>query len=126
MIDYIIRNLSKDSLSLDKMSILKMIFFAERYSLRKFTKSITNDKFVAMEYGPVASGAYDILKFNEYISDIGYAKEILSKDGLNNIKSNSTLLTRDDYDELSDNDLEVIENLQQKHLENIVLLAYLK
>jgi len=46
--------------SINKMKALKLIYFADRYHLRKFGRPITNDEYFAMRLGPVASGAKDI------------------------------------------------------------------
>ena len=49
---YLLDNTNK---SLDKLSILKLVFFADRYHIRKYARTITNDTYYAMQYGPVAS-----------------------------------------------------------------------
>jgi len=46
----------------NKLYLLKMIYFADRYHLRHFECLATDDKYFAMKMGPVASCAYDILK----------------------------------------------------------------
>lgn len=108
-IDYIVRACDKYTFSLDKMSILKLLFFAERYSLRKFAISITGDFFIAMKNGPVASQTYDLLKFKNYAKGLAYAKKALKQEGEYAIKSLGIFLERDDYDELSDGDLEALD-----------------
>lgn len=106
--DYILKNGSCDGI-LDKLTILKLLFFAERYSLRKYAQSITNDEFVAMRCGPVASATYDIISFKDTAREKDYANEILSKIQPYYVKSNNALLVRDDYDELSDTDIEALD-----------------
>ena len=102
-IDYIIRN-SSDTHSLDKLSILKLLFFADRYHLRKYGRTISNDNYCAMRNGPVASETYDLLK------TISIANEQeLEKDGLYNIKSRGAFVEREDYDCLSDTDIEALD-----------------
>ena len=109
-VDYIVKRASPDSL-LDKLTILKLLFFAERYSLRKYFQSITNDQFCAMRCGPVASATYDIISFKDTvpIEQKDYAKDIISKIPPYFVKSNGSLLIRDDYDELSDTDIEALD-----------------
>lgn len=46
---------------LNELSLLKMIFFADRYCLLKTGCTITGDTYYAMRKGPVASGAKSIL-----------------------------------------------------------------
>jgi len=56
----------------NKVYLLKMIYFADRYHLRHFGFLATKDKYYAMKLGPVASTTFDILKKNleEYSSDV--------------------------------------------------------
>ncbi len=108
-VDYIIQKTNPKFKTLDKLSILKLLFFAERYSLRKFATSITNDTFVAMERGPVASATYDIISFKSNAHCKKYASKVLAKGEKHKVKSNSTFLGRDAYDELSDNDIEALD-----------------
>lgn len=109
-VDYILKNSSPISV-LDKLTILKLLFFAERYSLRKYAQSITNDQFRAMRCGPVASATYDIIGFKGTVAlqHEAYAQEILSQEGTYSVKSKNALITREDYDELSDTDIEALD-----------------
>ena len=102
-IDYIIRNSSMTH-SLDKISILNLLFFADRYHLRKYGRTISNsdDSYCAMRNGVVALATYDLLK------SISNEQE-LEKDGLHNIKSKGAFLEREDYDCLSDTDIEALD-----------------
>jgi len=55
---YIAKQLNKP---LDKLTLLKLVFFADRYHLRKYARTITDDTYFALQYGPVASNTKDIL-----------------------------------------------------------------
>ena len=46
-VDYIVKRASPDSL-LDKLTILKLLFFAERYSLRKYFQSLLASKILSL------------------------------------------------------------------------------
>lgn len=46
---------------INKMKALKLIYFADRYHLRKFGRPVTNDSYFAMPYGPVASQCLNLL-----------------------------------------------------------------
>ncbi|MBQ3830990.1 MAG: SocA family protein [Spirochaetales bacterium] len=46
----------------DYIPLLKLVYFSERYSLRKYCITILDDVFYAMKNGPVASNTYNILK----------------------------------------------------------------
>ena len=44
------------------MYLLKMMYFADRHHLRHYGLTISSDKYKAMQYGPVESGTWDIIK----------------------------------------------------------------
>ena len=54
-------------IELDQYRTVKLLYLADREHLRRFGRPITFDKYVAMEFGPVASCAFDILKVKERI-----------------------------------------------------------
>lgn len=68
---------------IDKLQAIKLIFFADRYHLRKFGRPITNDSYAAMELGPVGSGVKDIIDQTVYLSNKAkdYTVLFLKKDG---------------------------------------------
>lgn len=47
---------------IDKLTLLKFIFFADIYHLNKYDRPILGGKYVAMPNGPVASELFDIIK----------------------------------------------------------------
>jgi uncharacterized phage-associated protein len=49
---------------LNKMKALKLLFFADRYHLRKYGRPVTNCAYFAMKNGPVASEAKNIAEEN--------------------------------------------------------------
>jgi len=68
--------------SLDKLSLLKLIFFADKYHMMKYARSITNDTYYAMKYGPVASNVKNILDFDFLSEDEKeYVEKYLVKNG---------------------------------------------
>src|SRR4030067_1274787 len=66
-----------------KLKALKLIFFADRYHLRKFGRPITNDEYYAMSYGPVAPSVKDIAEFSEFLGETErqYADLFLAPEG---------------------------------------------
>lgn len=48
------------------MKALKLFFFADRYHLRKYGRPIFNDEYFAMNYGPVPSGAKDLVEGSDF------------------------------------------------------------
>jgi uncharacterized phage-associated protein len=56
---------------INKLRALKLIYFADKYHLRKYGRLVTNDNYFAMEHGPVPSAAKDIAESNfDYSCDI--------------------------------------------------------
>lgn len=91
--------------TIDKLKVIKLLFFADRYHLRKYSRLVTNDDYKAMKLGPVGSGIKDIIDSSSFIDeDIReYASKYLTKDD-NNIQS----LVDVDADVFSKSDLEAL------------------
>jgi len=53
-----------------KHQLSKMLYFADKYHLKEFGRTITGDKYTKMEYGPVPSQTYHHLRYSEFINDI--------------------------------------------------------
>lgn len=45
-----------------KLSIFKLLFLADRYSLRMYGQALTDDVYVAMKYGPVPSKSKELIE----------------------------------------------------------------
>jgi uncharacterized phage-associated protein len=52
---------------INKMKALKLVYFADRYHLRKYGRLITNDAYVAMKNGAVPSSTRDIVQKTRFI-----------------------------------------------------------
>jgi uncharacterized phage-associated protein len=90
------------SKTMDKMKLLKLLWLADRYTLRNYGYSITGDDYYAMEYGSIGTTTKDILdkkKINGYIDEF---IEVLSK---TNIRSKE--ITK--FDEFSETDLSTLK-----------------
>ena len=44
------------------LGLLKMLYIADRVALKRMDQPITGDHYVSMDYGPVLSGVYDLIK----------------------------------------------------------------
>lgn len=66
--------------TINKMKSLKLLWLADRLHLRTYGRSITNDNYVAMKNGPVASSAKDIVENSSFCSEeeSAYGKAFLS------------------------------------------------
>lgn len=64
---------------INKMKALKLVFFADRYHLRQHGRPITNDEYMAMQYGPVPSGCKDLAEMSDFLDthESSYAKRFL-------------------------------------------------
>jgi len=49
----------------DKIKIIKLIYLADKYHLIHYGRTITNDDYYAMEYGPVGTTLKDILSIEQ-------------------------------------------------------------
>lgn len=59
-----------------KMSLLKLLYFADKTSLEKYARFITGDIYYAMQHGPVASHIYNWMKSDsETTSTLGFRVE---------------------------------------------------
>lgn len=92
----------------DKLSIIKLLFLADKYQLLHIGRTITRNKYVAMKYGPVLSQVLDLLDDIEGTrSDLNKCdvdtSSIIIEDGI--YKTDASI----EYDELSDSDIEAIK-----------------
>lgn len=110
-INYLARK--KDG-KINKMKAIKLVYFADRYHVRKYGRPIVGDVYWAMKYGPVASNALRLANLElegsllKYVSEfIGHPKgdtklqEIISKKEV-------------DLDIFSQTELEAIENIYKE------------
>jgi uncharacterized phage-associated protein len=65
--------------SINKMKALKLVYFADRYHLRRFARPIIGDEYLAMNYGPVPSGTKDLAEMSDFLGEeeASYAKAFL-------------------------------------------------
>lgn len=69
----------KEGGTINKMKAIKLLYFAERFHLRKYGRPIVNDSYWALKYGPIQSTVKDILDQDSFLADeeSSYAKEYL-------------------------------------------------
>jgi uncharacterized phage-associated protein len=70
---------SLDLQQLEYISLLKLLYPADRESVRERGRPITGDMAVAMKNGPVLSGVYDLINFN-LPRELGLWTTFLSRD----------------------------------------------
>lgn len=89
------------------MKAIKLIYFADRYHLRKYGRPVTNDEYVAMAYGPVGSKTKDIAENTSFLDIIEseYNKQYIEKQGIYDVQSVHDV----DMNVFSDSDIEAME-----------------
>ncbi len=102
----------KEGGSVDKMKALKLIWLADRYHLRKYGRPVTNDRYFAMEYGPVASNIKDLMGF----SLLGKEEESYLSKYLK-MKNPTTLISvkKTDEDVFSQTDIEAFNIVYEEY-----------
>src|SRR5207237_3271008 len=55
--------------SINKMKALKLVYFTDRYHLRRYGRPVVGDEYVAMNYGPVASGTKDVAEMSDFLGE---------------------------------------------------------
>lgn len=93
--------------TLNKLKALKLIYFADRYHLRKYGRPITGDEYLAMPYGPVASSVKDIAEMSSFLDPkvASYAKYFVAPVNKHVFRSVASV----DTDPLSESDIEALD-----------------
>jgi len=95
----------------DKLKIVKLLYFADKYHLIKYGRTISNDEYWAMYHGPVGSNTKDVLECDELTmsdDESTYAKKFFSKIEENKFQAN-ILKDTFEFNFLSETDIEALE-----------------
>jgi uncharacterized phage-associated protein len=98
----------KEGGQIDKLKMIKLVYFADRYHLRKYGRPIANDTYFAMPYGPVGSSVKDIAEFSDFLAEeeAEYAGRYISRGP----KANTVVSTAEvDTDVFSKSDIEALD-----------------
>lgn len=103
-INYLISKLGKP---IKYMKILKLIYFADRYHLRKYGRTVSGAVYYGMKYGPVASEVKDVLNITAQEDDVenAYKNKFIKYMKKYLIGS----LKEPDFDEFSESDIEALD-----------------
>ncbi len=90
----------------DKLAAIKLLFFADRFHLRKYGRLISDDIYFALPHGPVASNSLDIINTVMNGNSVGASKTYLNK-----ISTNAFVAVENDYtlEYLSETDVEALD-----------------
>lgn len=91
---------------LNYMSLIKLMYIANREALQKWGVPVAPDRYVSMPHGPVLSGVLDSIKKNTAPGASGYWSEVISPPA-----DYDVMLKDEDFDdgELSDREVELLE-----------------
>lgn len=65
-INYLAR---KEGGHIGKLKLIKLVYFADRYHLRRYGRPVVNDTYLAMRLGPVGSSVKDIAEFSDFLDE---------------------------------------------------------
>ena len=98
----------KEGGSINKMKSLKLLWLADRLHIRLYGRLISNDAYVAMKFGPVASNTKDIAENSDFCSEEEreYSQRYINLSGANKYFVNS--IAEIDSKVFSKTDIEVL------------------
>lgn len=66
---------------IEKLKLIKLIYLADRYHLRRYGRPLVNDAYFAMRLGPVGSSVKDIAEFSDFLdeTELSYASKYIKR-----------------------------------------------
>lgn len=98
--------LSQDGVRMAHLKLMKLLYLADREAMGRYGAPISGDRIVAMPHGPVLSMTLNFMDGDEKSSPDGWDTLISAKE--NNELSLKHPVTRDELDELSQADIDVL------------------
>lgn len=97
----------------DELKIVKLIWAADRYHVRKYARTVTGDNYVAMYRGPVGSSTKDVIEFETNYGNVDDA-DIAYIERYNNFQQHNrdgviSVVKDTDVSELSETDIEALD-----------------
>lgn len=129
-LNFFARKAKEDGKKLYKTNALKLLFFADKKHLRDYLRTITGDRYTAMQMGPVAMNAKELIETQQKgeeteAEDIQYANEYIASTSpawIWNQKSGIEITSKKEVNErsLSETDREILNfiwNTYKKYLQ---------
>ncbi|KKI99483.1 Panacea domain-containing protein [Prochlorothrix hollandica] len=91
------------------LGLLKMLYIADRTALERMEQPITGDHYVSMDYGPVLSGVYDLIKGQPVDDALPLWSKFISPRSTNHV----SLLGDPGSEELCEEEEEIIQEVYQ-------------
>jgi uncharacterized phage-associated protein len=90
----------------------KLLYFADKLHLERYGRQITKDHYIAMKFGPVASGAYDLLQLGQFdpTNAITSAWLRMTDGKIPTVEA----VQEPDLNQLSDSDIECLSDVIEK------------
>ena len=92
------------------LGLLKMLYIADRITLERIEQTITGDCYFSMDYGPVLSGVYDLIKGKSVDGALPLWKKFIS---VRDVNHNVYLLADPSTDDLCEEEEEIIHEVYQ-------------
>lgn len=112
VVNYLTRKCGED-VAVPELKIIKLVWAADRYHLRKYARTVTNDDYVAMMRGPVGSSTKDVIEFETNFGRVDEKDIDYSKRYINFSQNNDSMLVKSiaetDLSELSETDVEALD-----------------
>jgi uncharacterized phage-associated protein len=93
------------------LGLLKMLYIADRIALQRMEQPITGDHYVSMDYGPVLSCVYDLIKGQEVDDALSLWSKFISALNNNHIVS---LLADPGKDDLCEEEEDIIQQVYKE------------
>lgn len=90
-----------------KIKLIKLVYLADKYHLLKYGRTVTNDDYYAMEFGPVGTTVKDVLMFDKEMlaKEYKYLSKLIGKDNDDFVAISDKV----HYDHLSKTDMEALD-----------------
>ena len=94
------------------LKLIKLLYLADRESMKRHGHPISGDRYVSMDHGPVLSQTFNLIKGAVQFAEGGWNHWIA--DNADYAVSLRRKASRETLDELSDADVEVLSNVYSK------------
>src|SRR5206468_317565 len=90
------------------MRLIKLLYIADRESIRRFGRTITRDRYVAMDRGPVLSTVLDMIKDRDMLAD--HWARFIAKD-----EYDVQLIKSPGHGQLSKSDVDLLHEIAEQY-----------
>ncbi|MGD1154042.1 MAG: Panacea domain-containing protein [Syntrophales bacterium] len=99
----------------DKLKLIKLLYLTDKYHIIRYARTVTNDEYWAMDYGPAGSIAKDILGFDSELlsKEFKYAEKMLKRIDRDHFEQ-GIHCTIEELDKLSETDIEALDFVAEK------------